>query len=738
MDQITGTIDKIIFKNDENGFAVAYLKSSSIPDGKVTIVGTLPSIQPGEIISCEGEWKHHNKHGRQFIVSSFTLANPTTRKSIQKYLESGMIKGIGKTYAKRIVDTFGTDTLKIIESHPDKLSDVDGIGTKRAEKIQQSFQEQRSVRSVMMFLKSYEIGTVLARKIYRKYGDESIEVMQKDPFIIARELFGVGFKTADKIAKQLGFEVDNPARILAGLEYVLKELSEAGHTCYPEDELIEKASEILEVAIATIQKGIVALEEEGRIIRKEIIIENTPTLCVWLKRLYISEVGIAKEIARLADAPLKIREVKQEKAIEWIQSKLRLSLAKEQINAVLGCLTHPIHIITGGPGTGKSTITKAILGIHEKITSKIVLAAPTGRAAKRMTEITRKKALTIHALLEFDFQNGGFKRGKDLPIVADLIIIDEASMIDSYLMYQLLRAIPDGARVIIIGDIDQLPSVGPGNVLRDLIWSKRIATTRLYQIFRQGPRSKIVYNAHQINRGMFPELPNINDPSDFLFLPEETPEAILEKVLWLTKEMIPQKFGFNAIDDVQVLAPMRRGVIGIENLNEVLQRSLNPGQEFLSRMGRNFSLHDKVMQIRNNYNKMVFNGDIGRITRIDFEDEILHVTFDNKEVEYEATEIDELVLAYSVSIHKYQGSECPAIIIPIHTSHFKLLYRNLLYTGITRGKKLVVLVGSKKAIMMAIRNQEVEKRYSGLAYISTQSIPPLLSNRQELTKSTPS
>lgn len=721
MDQFTGTVEKIVYKNDENGFTVASVKNAKLPD-PVAIVGTFTSLNPGEVLTAQGKWEHNNKHGRQFVVQNYSLESPKDSNGIQKYLESGMIRGIGKTYAKRIVDTFGKETLEIIEKHPDRLAGIEGIGEKRAAKIQKSFHEQRSIRHVMLFLKSHDIGTALAQKIYRRYGEDSVAILQKDPYVMAKDLFGVGFKTADKIAEQLGFSKDTPMRIVAGLEYVLKELSEEGHACYPEIDFIERAAAILETDRSLIHKGILSLETEGRIIRKELLVDSEPRLFVWLRSLYVAEIGIARELSRLNKAPCKIRAVQEEKALEWIQAKLRLNLAREQKIALMTSLHSSIHIITGGPGTGKSTITKGILGIHDKLTEKIILAAPTGRAAKRMTEITKKKALTIHSLLEYDFQNGGFKKGKDQPIAADLIIIDEASMIDTFLMYSLLKAIPSGCRVIIIGDIDQLPSVGPGNVLKDLIASEKIPTTRLFHIFRQGPGSKIVHNAHQINRGFFPDLPSFEEKSDFYFIPEESPEEIVSTILQLHKEKVPTMGNFHPLDDIQVLSPMRRGIIGIDNLNIVLQKVLNPQDHHLVRMGRSFALGDKVMQIRNNYSKMVFNGDIGRITHIDEEEEMLQVEFDQKIVDYESMEIDELVLAYAVSIHKYQGSECPCIILPIHTSHFKLLYKNLLYTGITRGKKLVIVVGSKKAIMLAIQNQEVQLRHSGLRQMTAELI----------------
>lgn len=720
-DQVSGIIDTIVFRSEETGFTVAKLTKKSFEKDAICIVGIFSTIQVGESINCRGIWKHHPTHGKQFDVSDYELSIPKDLKGIKKYLQSGIIRGIGPKNAQRIVDKFGLETIEVLDNDPMQLTNIEGIGKKRAKVIMEHWQEQKSMRDVMIFLRGHDIGSALSKKIYRHYGDNSIKVIQENPYALAREMFGVGFKTADQIAFQLEMPKNSKVRIEAGIEYVLNSVADEGHVCYPEEKLILLAEKMLEVDRSSIISAINALEGDKRIIRKELMTSEDPILHVWLAPHFFSEIGIAKELARLSKAPCSIRPIKCDKALEWVQEKHKLKLAKEQTIALQTSLSEKLHIITGGPGTGKSTITKAILSIHEKISENILLCAPTGRAAKRMSEITRRRASTIHSLLEFDFTNGGFKRNKDNPLKCDLIIIDEFSMVDNQLMYSLIKAIPDESRVIFIGDIDQLPSVGAGNVLKDLIESKRIPLTRLYQIFRQGKGSRITLNAHNINRGIFPDIEPM-EQSDFYFFEVAEQEDIAEQIISLVSEKIPSSFSFDPFDEIQVLSPMRRGIIGIENLNNILQKKLNPEKTSVEWFGQSFRLGDKVMQIRNNYTKGVFNGDVGRIVEIDTETSEIVITFDGKEIPYEQSELNEIVLAYAVSIHKYQGSECPCIIIPLHSSHFKLLQRNLLYTGITRGKKLVILVGTKRAIAQAIANDEVKTRHTGLSYFIADRI----------------
>lgn len=704
MDEICGLVESIVFQMEDTGFTVARLKVRGAKDG-IVVRGIIPSLRAGETIHCKGEWRKHAQHGLQFEVQSFTCTLPTDVGAIQKYLESGMIKGIGPTYAKRIVEKFGAKTLEVIESNPELLYEVEGIGEKRGEKIVTSWQDQKEIRNIMIFLRGHGIGNAVAHKIYKKYGDKSVEKLRQNPYLIAREIHGIGFKSADQIAKQLGFTEDSPLRLAAAIEFLLWELSQEGHTYAPKEFLFEKTAEMLELGTVDLEQPLVDLAEQ-----KAVFVEEER---VAIRMLALSEKGIAREVQRLATHGCSIRPVHGEKALEWVAARMQIDLAEEQKASILQGVSAKFLVITGGPGTGKSTITKAILQITEKISDKILLAAPTGRAAKRMSEINKKFAQTIHALLEVDFQAGGFKKGKEDPLDCDLLIIDEASMVDTFLMYSLLRAIPSHARVIIIGDIDQLPSVGPGNILRDCIDSGKIPVIRLTKIFRQAGNSQIVVNAHRINNGEFPFLQH-NKHSDFDFIEHEDPAQIMETIKRLITVDLPKNFRFNRFEDIQVLAPMKKGVVGIENLNTCLQAALNPGPLSFHRFGQGFRVGDKVIQMKNNYQKVVFNGDVGTIVDADITEHVVSIRFGEKIVEYESHELDEISLAYAISIHKYQGSECPCVIIPIHTSHFKLLQRNLLYTGITRGKRRVIVVGSKKAIAMAVHNEEVKKRFTHL------------------------
>lgn len=704
MDQLKGTVETIVYIQPENGFTVARLK---VPGKKelVTIVGHLPSLQPGELIACSGEWKSHPTHGRQFEIADYIVEMPNDLAGIQKYLESGLVKGLGPVFAKKIVDRFGADTLDILEKTPERLYEVHGLGEKKIEKLKESWKEQRSIRDVMLFLRTHGVSPAYAKKIHKTYGEESIEKVRKNPYNLAKDIFGIGFKLADQVAQKLGFTLHSPERLAAGIQHLFWELSSDGHTCFPEKDFTPLAASTLEVDVSLVQKEIAHLIEKTTIVRKGELL--------WLGPFYGYEQSIAKNLHRLQTSQQAIRSINEQKAVSWVEQKVGIRFAEGQKKAVLETLTNKVHIITGGPGTGKSTITRSILAICEKLTEKIFLAAPTGRAAKRLTQITRRKARTIHSMLEMNFATGGFKRGKDNPLECDFLIIDEASMIDTALMFHLLRAIPSHAKLLLVGDIDQLPSVGPGTVLRDLIISEKIGVTRLTEIFRQARGSRIVTNAHKINHGEFPSLHTAPE-SDFHYIEAEMPEAILQIVLQLVTQELPARLGFHPMEDIQVLSPMKKGVIGVEWLNQTLQNALNPSHQPLLKAGSRYHVGDKVMQIKNNHNKEIYNGDIGKILSIDRAAQTMNIIFDEKTISYPFTELDQLVLAYATSVHKFQGSECPCIIMPIHTSHFKLLQRNLLYTAVTRGKKQVYLVGTKKAIAIAVHNNEVQKRYTGL------------------------
>ncbi len=700
-EELSGYVDAIVYAQPENGFTVARLKEPKKKD-LTTFVGYLPGLLAGENVVLKGVWKNHPSHGRQFEVTEYNVEAPSDILGIQKYLESGLVKGIGPVYAKKIVDRFGANTLEIIDKNPHRLYEIEGLGKKKVRQLKECWNEQRSIREVMVFLRAHGASPGYAQKIYKQYGDESIAKVKENPYQLAKEVFGIGFKMADSIASKLGFALHSPERLAAGIEFVLWELAGEGHTCYPISEFLPLAAGQLEVETSLIEKQIQALintqlvEREGKI---------------WLKPYFAYEQGVAKDLLRLVHGRQAIRPIDASIAADWVQKQLSIQFAEQQKQAVIQALTDKVHIITGGPGTGKSTITNAILAVTQKLTNKITLAAPTGRAAKRLTQITHKLAFTIHALLEMDFASGGFKKNKDNPIDCDLIIIDEASMIDTQLLFHLLRAIPTKARVLFVGDIDQLPSVGAGTVLRDLILSNQIGVTRLTEIFRQAKGSKIITNAHLINQGEFPEI-HTHERSDFHFISAETPEATSQIILELVSQEIPRLWNYHSIDDIQVLSPMKRGIVGVEMLNEALQNLLNPSNNPIFRAGRRFHLHDKVMQIKNNYDKNVYNGDIGRISAIT--EESVLVRFDEREVEYDLSDLDELILAYATSVHKFQGSECSCIVMPIHTSHFKLLQRNLLYTAVTRGKRQVYLVGMAKAIGIAVNNNQVQTRHTGL------------------------
>ena len=704
MDELKGSIEAIVYIQPDNGFTVARLKETGKKE-LTTIVGNLPSLQPGETVCCTGIWKTHPSHGRQFEVSDYTVEMPCDLAGIQKYLESGLVKGIGPAFAKKIVDRFGADTLLVIEQAPDRLYEIAGLGEKKIETLKECWKQQRSIRDIMIFLRTHGVSPAYAQRIYKVFGEESIEKVKTNPYGLAKEIFGIGFKLADSVAQKLGFALHSPARLAAGIQHVLWELTSDGHTCYPENDFLPLAKSALDVEESLISQEIDSLISNRHIVRKG------PFL--WLGPFFAYEQGIARDMQRLKQSPQAIRSIDAAKAVSWVEDQVRIQFAPGQREAVIQALTNKIHIITGGPGTGKSTITKAILAVAEKLTDKISLAAPTGRAAKRLSQITRKKAFTIHALLEMDFRSKGCKRNRDNPLGCKLLIIDEASMIDTPLLFHLLRAIPSDAKLLLVGDIDQLPSVGPGTVLRDLIASEIISVTRLTEIFRQAKGSKIITNAHRINHGEFPAIDTPAE-SDFHYIEAEAPEAILQIILNLVSKEIPNRWKFDSVEEIQVLSPMKKGIIGAEWLNDALQNCLNPSHQPLLRAGRRFHIADKVMQIRNDYDKKVYNGDIGRIEAIDAIEQIVSIRFDDQVVEYTFLELDQLVLAYATSVHKFQGSECPCIVMPVHTSHFKLLQRNLLYTAVTRGKRQVYLVGTKKAIAIAVNNNEVQKRHTGL------------------------
>ncbi len=710
---LQGQIERVTFYNDENDFTIARLSVPGYHD-LVTVKGTLMAPTPGQVLRITGEWINHPQFGEQFQIVRYTTLVPATSAGIEKYLGSGLIKGIGPVMAKRMVDKYGEDTLKVIEEDPQKLLEVDGVGPKRVAKIGKAWSDQKEIREVMVFLQSHGVSSTFAAKIFKQYGNQSIDVVKENPYRLAEDIFGIGFVTADRIAQNLGIEKDSPLRASAGIIYVLNQLANEGHVCYPYQALVDKAREMLEVDPEIPVQGLSTLEASNKVVLEPLDDLDADT-AVYLSALLACERSVASRLKTLLIAPLLRKKIDADKAVEWVQEQLALSLAGNQVSAVKLAVEQKVMAITGGPGTGKTTIINAVLKIFGRLGIDILLAAPTGRAAKRMTETTGHEARTIHRLLEFSPHKGGFQKNEEQPLKCDLLVVDEASMIDTILMHHLLKAVPLHAMVIMVGDVHQLPSVGPGSVLKDIIASGAVPVAYLTEIFRQAEGSSIVVNAHLINKGTVPSLETPHGhQSDFYFVEKDEPEDVLRIILELVTGRIQKAFGFDPIEDVQVISPMNRGVVGARNLNIELQKALNRREDGVTRGGRNYRVGDKVMQIRNNYDRDVYNGDIGRITRINIEDQELSVVFDGRTVTFDYSDLDELVLAYAVTVHKSQGSEYPCVVIPLVSQHYVMLQRNLVYTAITRGKKLVVVVGSKRALTMAVRNDKTQKRYTNL------------------------
>ena len=718
-EQIEGHIERITYQNPDTGYTVVKVKVPNLA-GLVTAVGKFTNLQVGQTLILLGEWKNHPKYGDQFSVENYQVEAPASVPGIQKYLASGLVKGIGPVMAERMVNRFGAETLRIIEHQPDRLLEVEGLGAKRLATIREAWQEQKEIRRVILFLQDHGVSSSMAVKIFKQYGEKAVELVSENPYRLAEDIFGVGFPTADSIASQLGFAPDSPKRAEAGVLYVLRQTGAEGHAYYPYEDLLNRAKQVLDLDRDNLAQSLARLAQENKVVIVDLnrngdeFRENNKA--VYPADLYAAETGSAKRIRSLLAARSSLKPINADKALSWVMKQLDLRLAGPQAEAVRQAVTEKMLVITGGPGTGKTTIIKAILTIMARAGAKILLAAPTGRAAKRMTEATGWEASTIHRLLEFNPQTGGFKKNQAFPLDCDLIVLDETSMLDIVLFYHLLAAIPDTAMLILVGDVDQLPSVGPGNVLNDMIMAGSAPVVRMTEIFRQARESTIIVNAHRINKGQTPFLtPREKDLEDFYFIDKPHPEDAWPVIVDLVAERLPKRFGFNPFEDIQVLTPMHRGLVGTGHLNARLQEALNPGRPGLERGGVRFSRGDKVMQVRNNYDKDVFNGDLGRMTDLDQDSGEAMVAFDQREIPYQQTDLDELILAYAVSVHKSQGSEYPAVIIPLVTQHYVLLQRNLLYTAVTRGQKLVVLVGASKALELAVGNDRTRKRFTGLA-----------------------
>lgn len=729
--QISGSVERVTYYNEENGYSVIRLKPDSrgmLPfkyasDGLVTVVGNLPELQPGEWVKLTGKWSSHPRHGRQFQVELCEKSMPATVEGIKRYLGSGMIRGVGSVMAERIVNRFGAETLDVIDEQPERLQEVLGIGKKRIKGIVKAWAEQRAIRDVMVFLQAHGVSTGLAVKIFKRYGDDSLAVVQTTPYKLVNDVQGIGFITADKIARALGLAHDDPNRIEAGIAYTLNRMADEGHVYVPQTELEPQASEILGVTAEQITAVIDQLTTNNFIQRDTFTYEiSQPDAsktvqeeqAVYLTPFFYSEVGATKRIQQIISHPTsRLADIRtRQSPIATLPAMTQL--APQQLEAVKTAVSHKVTVLTGGPGTGKTTTLRSLLDLLDHHHHTYLLASPTGRAAKRLAEATGREAKTIHRLLEFN-PGEGFGRDQNNPLDADMIIIDEASMLDLVLANTLLKAVGNDSHLLLVGDVDQLPSVGAGDVLRDLIASGVTAVIRLQTIFRQAADSLIIHNAHRINQGLMPETPP--DGKDFFIFVKQEPAETAELLVDIVKNRLPHKFHLDPLDDIQVLAPMYNGLVGVTQLNEALQAALNPGNGRKPERrlgGRIFRVGDKVMQTVNNYDKSVYNGDIGRIVELDILQQTMTVSVDGNPIVYDFLEADELVHAFAISVHKSQGAEYPCVVMPVVLQHYMMLQRNLLYTAVTRAKKLVVLVGTRRAINIAVKNDKVTQRHTAL------------------------
>ena len=704
MAKLRCVVERITFQSPETGYTVLKARVKDYTE-LVAVVGNLLDANVGSVLLVEGSWKVDSRYGRQFMAESWEETMPATVYGIEKYLGSGLIKGVGPKFAQRIVRMFGTETIAVIEDDIDRLRQVEGIGSKRISMIKESWQKQKEVKNIMLFLQSNGVSTAYAAKIYKEYGNAAIDKVKENPFRLADDIWGIGFRTADTIAAKLGFGKDSFVRLRSGILYTLSALADEGHVYAERDQLADKAVELLEADIANVQMTL-----DNMLQAEELILEED---AIFLPAFNYAEKGTAHKLIQLAEDVSGFDSLRPESQVDVaaLEKMLGIQYDEVQAQAVQEAARSKVMVLTGGPGTGKTTTVQGIIAAYGQMGLRILLAAPTGRAAKRMSEATGLPAKTIHRLLECKPPEG-YQRNEENPLEGDVLIVDECSMIDIILMNSLLKALPRNMRLVLVGDIDQLPSVGAGNVLRDIIDSGRFPVIRLTRIFRQAQQSRIITNAHRINKGEFPDISNGRN-TDFFFINSEEPEAAVQEIVALVSSKLPGYYGVKP-SEVQVLTPMQRGVLGGTNLNQTLQAALNPEGEGLRRGGFIFRLYDKVMQVKNNYDKEVFNGDIGRITAVDLQERTLQVMFDGRVTEYDVSELDELVHAYATTIHKAQGSEYPIVVMPVLMTHFVMLQRNLLYTGITRAKKVLVMIGSKKALAYAVHNVTVSQRNTKL------------------------
>ena len=710
-EEFSGTLERVVYHNEENGWTVFRLRVEGRED-PVAVVGNMSSPQIGVRLRVKGRWITHPKFGRQIQMTSWEEELPATEEGIRLFLASGCIKGIGPKWADRIVAHFGASTLDVMDNDPDRMLELPRFGKKRLEAMKASWAEHQGIRELMIFLQPHGVTAGLSVRIYRQYGAQSLAVVRENPYRLAMDIHGIGFTTADALARKLGFDEASPLRAEAGVLYMLMRLTEDGHIYYPRNLLVEESAQKLSIPEDLADEAIDDLEREERVVVEDLGDHDG----VYLTRNHIYESKIAFYMQRLLHSPKSVRLSEPKKVVKRVIESMPMTLAEEQKQAVYTAATSKVMVLTGGPGTGKTTILNAIIRVFQDAKARILLAAPTGRAAKRMSEASGMEAKTIHRLLEYSPAEDGFNRNENNPLACGLLVVDEASMMDTMLMYHLVKAAPVGATFILVGDVNQLPSVGPGNVLRDVIASGVVPVVELLEVFRQAAQSDIICNAHLINKGTLPELHQSGgQKTDFYFFRQDDPEAAADLVVDLVRDRIPRKFGFRS-EDIQVLSPMLRGAVGVNSLNRRLQDAVNPQPSSLVRGERQFRLNDRVMQIRNNYDKDVFNGDTGTIIYLDTEEREVTVRFDERNVNYLWEEMDELVPAYAISIHKSQGGEYPVVVIPLMMQHFMLLQRNLVYTAVTRGRKMVVLVGEWRALAMAVKNNHIRKRYTWLAH----------------------
>jgi exodeoxyribonuclease V alpha subunit len=713
--ELTVEVQTVTFFNEENGYLIARVSSKEEP-GAFSVVGRMQRVTPGELLRVTGSWATHPKYGRQFQVETAERIMPATVNGIRRYLASGQIKGVGGVLATRLVDAFGEQVLDILDSEPEKLLTVEGVGKKKLKEIKASWDAQNEIRSLMLFLQTHEIATTHAAKIQRLYGNAAEARIRANPYELAYEIRGIAFKTADAMALRLGFAPDSPERIQAALAYILFTMGEQGHLFAPKDVLFEKTAALVgDVPPERLEEGLGSLETLKRVKVEDLPAQGIAS-AVYLRHFYALEVEIARRIQELANHPGAELRGKVEKLLPALESEARIQLSPEQRQAVVDACANKVFIITGGPGTGKTTITRMVVAALDKLSLKVKLAAPTGRAAKRLSEATGQPAATLHRLLQ-SAPDGSFGLCEDNKLKTDALLVDEVSMLDARLCGHMLRALPFTSRLILVGDADQLPSVGPGNVLEDILGSASVGSARLTHIFRQARESMIVVNAHRVNNGQFPQAAEKKPPeADFFWVEQDDPAMVRDLIAALVGERIPEVYGLDPMRDVQVLSPMHKGEAGTQSLNEALRTRLNPTGPEVVRGNLRFRRHDRVLQTRNNYEKDVFNGDLGHIVEVDPEEGEVLVSFDGRSVSYDRSELDELAPAYAVSIHKSQGSEYPAVVVPILTQHYVMLRRNLIYTALTRARRLAVLVGSRRALMLGLKNAGGEKRYTHLNY----------------------